>query len=190
MTEPIAAKPPPQPLKPSPLHKLQGQHIKFVAALEKYGSESSGEEWDKMAQYLHWHLDEVKLYSYWYMHQLHYTASACAFACDEKVVGKTETKTSLFGSKSAKDDNHLSRDDETEDDVREWTYQECILFDTLLATYDPHNIGQGDGQIFTEKCKYIKASSMRWHKMSAMIPNKTATQCCTRYQELYNRCPR
>ena len=117
------------------------------------------------------------------MHQLHYKSPAST--CDDgKVVGETERITSQHRAKRAKGNNHLSRNDETEDYVREWTYQECILFDTLLATYDTDTIGQeGDG---AEKCDYIKASSMRWHKISAMIPNKTATQCCDRYQELYN----
>lgn len=131
-----------------------------------------------MAQYLHWHVDEVKLYAYWYMHQLHYTSSASTVG-DDKGFGKVHRKNRKISLIDAKGNNQLPGDGETEDDVGEWSYQECILFDTLLATYGPDDNGHEGDQQPTKESAYVKdSSSMRWKKISAMIPNKTSTQCC------------
>jgi len=168
-----------------PFPKAQDQHKKFVAALEKYGSELSGEEWDNMAHCLHWHVDEVKLYAYWYMHQLHYTSSTSGSTMTKNADkglssgGKATRKISLVGSEG--------NTSGTENDGGKWTYQEYILFDTLLATYGPEDTGQDndDLQTTTGRTCVQETSSMRWKKISAMIPNKTPSQCCDKYYELY-----
>merc|ERR1712046_564124 len=116
------------------------------------------------AQYLNWQIDEVKLYAFWYMHRLH-NSSSTSTADNGIEVGRgkcvIDVKSNTSGN-GAKEDN-----------LGEWTYQECILFDTLLATYDPW----GDETDKVDQNYLDNFSSDRWKKISAMIPNKTASQC-------------
>jgi len=177
MTEPIATKTTTRLTSLSPpFDKLEMDHDRFIVALEKYGSESSGEEWYKMAQYLNWQIEEVKLYAYWYMHRLH-NSSSTSTSDNEKVVdNEAGREKSMI---DAKDNNHVSENGEN-DDVEEWTSQECILFDTLLATYRLCD----DETEKVEQDSIDTLASSRWKKISAMIPNKSSTQCRNRY---YNK---
>jgi len=171
----------PSPLPSRPFQKSEDQHTQFITALERYGSESSGEEWDKMSLYLNWNKDEVKLYAYWYMHQLHHYKTS---SDDDGNDIDKDAKVILTNEKR---NDYYSDNSETEDNFGEWTHQECILFDTLLATYGPdEDDHEEDDQRFQERKVKSMKNIMHWRKIASMIPNKNSTQCWDRYFQLHS----
>ena len=67
----------------------------------------------------------------------------------------------------------------------EWTYDECLLFDILLARFGPDDVGD-----MSETCKEVEYESnggtlvSRWERIAALLPDKTSSQCRERFKSL------
>lgn len=158
------------------------KHEKFIEALEKFGGDSDGNEWTKMATYLHMSVWDVKLYAYSYMHQLYESdnnnnnSDVGAMYYDESTIEpvsleEEENPSFLLRQQQQPtlippDNNSMSDGYLTYEDDIEWTCDEAILFDNLLALYLPIESNE---------------SISKWENISALMPNKTSIQCRNRY---------
>lgn len=141
----------------------QNDHDRFVAALEKHGPGSSGQEWQNMSHELQWTVDEVKIYAFRYMHSLHQYHQTHRYPhhnVDHVVDHGDDANDTDEVDEDEKDEDEDDEKDEEDEDEREtkpprnplpppppptrdecdgteWSYQECILFDTLLAMHGP-----------------------------------------------------
>mmetsp|Transcript_40266 Transcript_40266/g.121287 ORF Transcript_40266/g.121287 Transcript_40266/m.121287 type:complete len:157 (-) Transcript_40266:36-506(-) len=70
-----------------------------------------------------------------------------------------------------------------------WSYEECVLFDSLLARFGPD---QDIETVCDDKYDLLDfetdGSSMvtRWERIAAMLPDKTSTQCRARFTAKYS----
>ena len=138
------------------------KHERFVTCLEKYGPEMSGNEWSLMAVDLECSVDDVKLYAYWYMQQLQ-LVNHSDNSCDS-IEPKSDIEMKYTGDASIVNNTADKKEERYSiSDYSEWTYEETLLFDTLLVTYDtttPH----------------------RWERIASLIPNKVQKQCQKRWE--------
>ena len=163
------------------------KHEKFIEALEKFGGGTDGNEWRNMATYLDMSVWDVKLYAYSYMHQLcesdndddddddntNGNAPYSAESAMESESLEDEDNSSILSRQQQQqpalippDNNSMSDGYLPYEDNVEWTCDEAILFDNLLALYLP--------------TKSDEAIS-KWEKISGLMPNKNSIQCRNRY---------
>eukprot|EP00560_Eucampia_antarctica_P008680 CAMPEP_0197826198 /NCGR_PEP_ID=MMETSP1437-20131217/3183_1 /TAXON_ID=49252 ORGANISM="Eucampia antarctica, Strain CCMP1452" /NCGR_SAMPLE_ID=MMETSP1437 /ASSEMBLY_ACC=CAM_ASM_001096 /LENGTH=147 /DNA_ID=CAMNT_0043426529 /DNA_START=1 /DNA_END=441 /DNA_ORIENTATION=- len=125
---------------PSQSENASQKHELFIEALERFGVGNEGDEWEKMASYLQSSVWEVKIYASTYMHQL------CEL--DTMDEGSSTLKTledDLITTRQPQQPTLIPPDNITTvggyhsalDDDADWTCDECILFDNLLALYPP-----------------------------------------------------
>jgi hypothetical protein len=149
------------------------EHERFIAALEKHGRVNTGEEFKLIAQELgsEWTSDRVKEYAFWYLNML------------DSFNNKDADLPSSRGNDYLNQEGIQSKDDlcrnysnENGEEEQLWNHQECILYDSLLATHPG-----GVTSISLAESDKID----RWGKIAAMMPNKTAGQCRDRYLAFY-----
>uniref|UniRef100_A0A7S2N5L5 Myb-like domain-containing protein n=1 Tax=Helicotheca tamesis TaxID=374047 RepID=A0A7S2N5L5_9STRA len=145
------------------------QHERFIAALEQYGPQGTGWEWEHMASATGWTVDEVKLYAYRYMMALNETPSR---HIDRSPSAANEGDNSSKGGHSPRQ----SGGDEKENEDDDWTFEERILFDTLLARHDGVNN--------SADVDYNPSVVSRWENISALLPNRTSLQVRQRYMKM------
>ena len=116
----------------------------------------NGKEWSQIAADMKWTIDDVKAYAYWYMQQLHQIHHQDDNGIDQEQF--------VENTKADEDDKNSDNvDDGSLDD--EWSYEEIVLFNTLLVTYDSD-------------------TSYRWGKIASLIPFKTEAQCKKRWHQI------
>ena len=103
----------------------------------------------------------------------------------------------------------MYNDDEAENADQEnlrWTFEECILFDNLLAVYGPTSTStsspSNESQTINKDSTTPTTFTMndkneindddddaltRWDSIASMLPNKNPQQCQERYQTMMNR---
>lgn len=153
------------------------EHERFVVCLEKYASTTkiNGEEWSLMAKDMGWSVDNVKIYAYWYMQQLHNTNNNNNDDgdLDDKMSPSDESMVH-FDTEMADDKNGNKLSEGVEcmengnicSNDNEWTYAESLLFDTLLVTYDSKTLH-------------------RWERIASLIPDKDQKQCQERWEKIH-----
>mmetsp|Transcript_26589 Transcript_26589/g.30418 ORF Transcript_26589/g.30418 Transcript_26589/m.30418 type:complete len:168 (-) Transcript_26589:262-765(-) len=148
------------------------EFLKFISSLEKHGSAMTGDEWSCIATDMGWSVDEVKLYAYWYMQALN-GANNMDMDDHHGEINNEKPSSQNMDVNISGDEDACSTSTTTnklenhspDNNFNVWTYQECIFFDTLLATYN-------------------STTPERWEKIAVLIPNKTAVQCRERYDLL------
>jgi len=174
----------------------QEQHDRFISALERYGPQTTGWEWENMATATGWTVDEVKLYAYRYMISLnavsnHNAPSSAAAVTEENYSAEKSGQINSHAlidsnkdginiiSEGPNDETNKEEDDCDDDD--EWTFEECVLFDTLLARYADNTKNEsnegGEEDISGDGVS-------RWEQISALLPNKTSLQVRNRYVKI------
>lgn len=164
---------------------LERRHARFIACLERYGSEGKY-PWIKIADELgdDWNVTDVQKYAYQYLMTLlnndqdetddsteaENESSSSPTLNDEIDVLQPTTKNQ--GKNSHNDNNHIEDDEE-------WTLEETILFDTLLARYYNNGTQPSSSPIYSH-------SNICWvDQVAAFIPQKTSYQVKQRYEQLY-----
>mmetsp|Transcript_40738 Transcript_40738/g.49590 ORF Transcript_40738/g.49590 Transcript_40738/m.49590 type:complete len:136 (+) Transcript_40738:97-504(+) len=122
------------------------RHTRFIRALE-----ACNMSWERMASDTGWTIDEVKLYAYEYMMLLNNSSR-------ENDISKKRNDQATSSSSSC----HVNEDPSQSN----WTYDDCILFDTLVARYSSN----GD-----------EDEDLRWSKIASMLPGKTPQETRERY---------
>eukprot|EP00521_Asterionellopsis_glacialis_P008531 CAMPEP_0195284634 /NCGR_PEP_ID=MMETSP0707-20130614/2769_1 /TAXON_ID=33640 /ORGANISM="Asterionellopsis glacialis, Strain CCMP134" /LENGTH=208 /DNA_ID=CAMNT_0040344009 /DNA_START=32 /DNA_END=658 /DNA_ORIENTATION=- len=161
----------------------EGRHARFVACLERYGAEGKY-PWQKIANELGddfgWDVRHVQKYAYQYLVTLlsfqdctndsitsnHYNndpVPSCYIPQDEP----EDNNTNINIEKSDNDDNDNKLQQE------EWSLEETILFDTLLARY-------------YNPMSSMDSSKVGWEdQIAALIPLKTSYQVKQRFDQVY-----
>eukprot|EP00591_Stephanopyxis_turris_P008113 CAMPEP_0195527060 /NCGR_PEP_ID=MMETSP0794_2-20130614/28501_1 /TAXON_ID=515487 /ORGANISM="Stephanopyxis turris, Strain CCMP 815" /LENGTH=124 /DNA_ID=CAMNT_0040657883 /DNA_START=175 /DNA_END=546 /DNA_ORIENTATION=+ len=111
-------------------------HQRFIAALESHGPGLTGKEWTKMAASMGGRsVEEVKLYAYRYMLSLQSTSR------ERPTMNGEQLESSLVAETSPTS-------------YSDWSHDECILFETLLARYGSERDGGDD---------------LRWERIAAAM---------------------
>lgn len=153
---------PPQSSSSYPINVTKEDHNRFIKSLEKHGSKMNGKEWSQIAADMKWTVDDVKAYAYWYMQQLHQIHHQ-----DDNDIYQEQflENTKADGNpKDCEDDKNSDNIDDGSLD-EEWSYEEIVLFNTLLVTYDSN-------------------TTHRWGEIASLIPFKTEAQCKKRWHRI------
>jgi hypothetical protein len=162
------------------LHGLSQQHEQFVAALERHGGrslpgqEGGDTEWDRIAWDLEWTREEVKVYAYSYMMALRSHRDSDVGTDNIANAGASANGTASVSMDHVPVPVHGVLPDD-------WTLEERVLFDTLLARYLPQHAVDPEGN-----------SSFEWEEqVAAMLPTRSAIEVRLRYRRFYSqRLPR
>lgn len=156
----------------------QRKHKSFIEALERFGGGNDGDEWEKMAASLQSSVWEVKIYSYRYMHQLCNSdeTNECFSSVNTQEDNTTPMRQPQQPTLIPPDNITTPRGNHPvlDTDATDWTYDDSIVFDNLLALYPPSKHDDNSN-----------TSTTIWEKISAMMPNKNSLQCRNRYFSKY-----
>uniref|UniRef100_A0A7S2UNS2 Uncharacterized protein n=1 Tax=Attheya septentrionalis TaxID=420275 RepID=A0A7S2UNS2_9STRA len=159
------------------LHGLSQQHEQFVAALERHGGrflpgqEGGYTEWDRIAWDLEWTREEVKVYAYSYMMALRSHRDSDTDTDNLANVGAAGNGTASVSMDRVPVHGVLPDD---------WTLEERVLFDTLLARYLPANA--------VETRENPLDGSYEWEEqVAAMIPTRSTMEVRLRYRRFYSQ---
>lgn len=132
--------------------RLQERHRHFIECLEQHGPNFSVGEWPILARELGWSTEEVQMHAYQYL--------TCLLEVDGDAAGP--------GNGNSRE---LMNGGTENEPGRSWSSSECLLFDSLIATYRTTN---NPGESFD------------WDELvAAHLPGRTPRDIRRRYRQLY-----
>jgi len=149
------------------------RHTRFLQSLERHasGDDVSRAAWSNMASELGWSVEQVQVYAYRYMMALN----------DE-----SEDQSMPQQEHQANGDDVVMADNEENGSImngnsdNEWTLEEDILLDSLLAVYPPRCSANSSSN------NNSNHNALDWEEqVASRMPGKTPMQVRQRYNQLY-----
>ena len=157
------------------------QHARFLESLERHATSSGGEQvsravWSRMASDLGWSVEQVQVYAYWYMMAL--------AEDDDQAISQGEQQDNggnnvIMNGGGHRNDNELNEN--LTNGNSEWTLEEDILLESLLAVYLPLGYHTSSGNNTNNN-----HSGLDWEEqVASRLPGKTPMQVRQRYRQLF-----
>lgn len=170
-------------------HQQRSQHTSFVESLERHASGNSNggvsrAVWASMATDLDWTVEQVQIYAYRYMMALNNNddnREDSQHRPQEKgdsgdvIMNDGANERSINSGNNENDVTSASPD-------TEWTLEEDILLDSLLAVYLPRENNRSTSSALSNNDGILD-----WEEqIASRLPRRTPIQVRQRYNTLYN----
>jgi len=146
-------------------------HARFVECLERHAGDNNGRAvWSNMASELGWTVEQVQSYAHRYMLTL-----------NEATMSHGDQQNNTAGDVIMNNGDNCDNETNGNSDSDEWTLEEDILLDSLLAAHLPCA-----GASHNSNSHNNNNAALEWEEqVASRLPGRTPMQVRQRYNQLY-----